>query len=348
MNRRRFLSWLAATLSGAALAKPGGGRHRVNVAAIQMAPELGNVTANRAQAESLVLEALRAGAELVLLPEFFTSAAAFHPSMLGAIEPFDGPSLRMLKGLARSGDAVVGGSFLALDGGQVFNRFVLAFPDGQVFQHDKDDPTFWEACYYRSGSDDGLLQTPLGPMGVALCWELIRRRTAERLRGRVVLNLAASNWWTLPDEAELDSPMWSANLQMLREAPGSFARLTGAPVIHASHAARFSAFFSPELPDVPYESSFLGESCITDAAGKVIARRPGEAGAGVVLADIEIGPVAPSDALPDRFWLPEEMPETWSESWGRWLETGADYYAEVTQPFIGTGEIREYAPPYLR
>jgi predicted amidohydrolase len=359
LQRRRFIEWLAAatllagqrplmaspdrTSDGAETAST------LRVAAIQMTPKLGAMDANLAQAEQLVRRAAAKDAALIMLPEMFTSAAAFHDDMIRAIRPVDGAPAQLLKDLARQEQVVVGGSFLAEDAGRVYNRFLLVMPDGTTLRHDKDFPTYWETCYYEKGNDDGVLTTPLGPMGVALCWEMVRSGTVERLAGKVRLLLAGSTWWTLPDEAPPDHPLRKVNLEMLMEAPPRLARMLGVPVVHASHAGPFAGFDSPELPDVPYRSVYLGEAMVTDAAGNVLARRKLNEGAGVVSADVvvPVNPV-PSEDVPDRFWLPEQMPQEWSDSWHRWFARGEDYYQTVTLPYLASGEIDEYVPPYMR
>lgn len=360
VSRRQFLQWVAAGLLLGGVgpgtgAGPAGGRtaaarpQKLKVAAIQMAPVLGDVKANLSQAERLVREAIGRGAQWVVLPEMFTSAAAFHEDMVRAIRPLDGEPARLLERLAREGNAVVGGSFLASEGSRVRNSFLLAFPDGTTYRHDKDVPTYWEACFYEGGEDDGALETPVGPVGVALCWEMVRSGTARRLSGRVGLLLAGSTWWTLPDEAPADNPLRAVNLAMLQEAPRRLARMLGVPVVHAAHAGPFEGFDSPELPDVPYRSVYLGGTVIVDAAGNLLARMDPEGGAGVIIADIELTPEPlPSEAIPERFWLPEEMPPEWKDAWNRWLPRGEDYYRTVTLPFLETGELPEYVPPYLR
>jgi len=351
IDRRRFLGYLGAGLMMGAskLTGAGTGTQRSRAAALQMTPKLGDVAANLAQADQLIDEACRRGAEWVLLPEMFTSAAAFHPDMIGAIRPLNSAPAQLLRDKARQYRVNIGGSFLARDGNAVFNSFLLFLPDGSYFRHDKDQPTYWETCFYADGSDDGVLKTPAADVGVALCWEMIRSRTARRLQGKVRLLLAGSTWWTLPNEADLNHPYRKANLEMLQQAPVKLARMLGAPVIHASHAGPFSGFDSPELPDVPYESVYLGESMVCDAGGEILARRSVEQGAGVVMAEIDI-PDAPMpvDPVPERFWLPEQMPQEWKEAWTRWLPRGADYYRTVTLPYLATGTLQEYVPPYLR
>ena len=110
----------------------------IRVAAIQMRAKAGAVAANLTYVESVVREAFRRGAEWVILPEFFTSTGAFGPSMLSAWLPLEGPALELLRKLAREHNGVVGGSFLAKSGRDCFNSFLLVFPDGQYYRHDKN------------------------------------------------------------------------------------------------------------------------------------------------------------------------------------------------------------------
>jgi predicted amidohydrolase len=351
IDRRDFLRILAA---GAAMAMTGAAgaantSRRIRAAAIQMSPKLGGVEANLAQAEQLLDEAIRRGADWIVLPEMFTSAVAFHEAMISAIRPIDGTPAQLLRNKARRHKVNIGGSFLAEDGNKVFNSFLLFFPDGSSYRHDKDQPTYWESCYYQNGGDEGVLHTPAGNIGVALCWEMIRSRTARRLRGKIQLLLAGSTWWTLPDEADTVHPYRQANLDMLRQAPPRLARMLGVPVIHASHAGPFSGFDSPELPDVPYDSVYLGETMICDAQGNMLARRSLQEGAGVIMAEVEM-PAAPQpiETIPERFWLPPQMPQEWKDAWTRWLPRGEDYYRTITLPYLTNGVLEEYIPPYLR
>jgi hypothetical protein len=54
--------------------------------------QFADVEANLKRAEELLDKAFAMGCEMVILPEFFTSAVAFHPDMLNAALPFDGPA----------------------------------------------------------------------------------------------------------------------------------------------------------------------------------------------------------------------------------------------------------------
>jgi len=308
---------------------------RLRIAAIQMNAEMGDVAANLHKAERLVHETFGRGAEWVILPEFFTSAMAFHPKMLDAARLIDGEPLRLLKDLAKQHGGVVAGSFLALRGDDAYNTFALAFPDGSVFFHDKDQPTMLENCYYIGGTDDGVLDTDAGPVGVALCWEMIRSRTAARLLGRVNMVVGGSCWWDLPDDAPPDRAAFrTRNLALLAATPARLATMLGVPVIHASHCGSFQGFALTDRASArPYISRYLGEAQIVDGSGQVLARMTREDGEGIVVAEITPGPVGvPQERVPERFWIPE-LWEPLLRAWERENTLGHEYYHRTARDF---------------
>ena len=307
----------------------------IRVAAIQMRAKVGAVASNISRAESLVREAFRRGAEWVILPEFFTSALAFAPSMLSAWLPLEGPALELLRTLAREHNGVVGGSFIAKSGKDCFNSFLLVFPNGQYYRHDKDLPTLWENSYYIGGSDDGVLATPAGPVGAALCWELIRSQTVRRLVGKVNFVVGGSCWWDmrLPVAARQYADDQARLRNYLRQAPGDLARRLGVPVVHAAHAGEFEGL-TPGNETVPYVSRFLGETQITDGQGNVLARLAYEDGEGVVTADIAPGRIEGDLApTPEGFWT-VELPAIVLQRWDQLNSLGRDYYATKFRPLL--------------
>lgn len=307
----------------------------MKVAAIQMNAEFTNVKANLEIAKRLASEAFQEGAELVIIPEFFTSAMGFHPKMLDVVRPLKGEPWQLLNQLAKKYNGVIGGSFIALREQKSYNTFVLAFPDGTNYYHDKDQPTMWENCYYLGGTDDGIFETELGNIGVALCWEFVRTRTAQRLLDHVDIVVGGSCWWTLP---ERDIPGYSSELretvlEMMEETPGKFARMLGIPVVHAAHAGDFEGE-TPLMPDIPYKSYYLGETQIVDGSGKILARLSREDGEGVILANIDLKKKwKPSEPIPDRFWIPD-MPQGLKQAWNIFNKHGEKYYLETTKPYL--------------
>ena len=308
---------------------------RIKVAAIQMRAVLGDLRANMGQAESLAVEAFRAGAQWVILPEFFPSAVAFHPKMLDVAQPIEGPAMRLLKGLATEYGGVAGGSFIAYRNGHCYNTFVLAMPDGSVYTHDKDQPTMWENCYYTGGNDDGVIGTGDFRVGVAMCWEFIRSRTARRLKDKVDVVVVGSCWWDLPDQRlpGFSDRVSQKNLEIMKDTPSRFARMLGVPVIHAAHAGEFQAGL-PLVPGFRYRSHYLGETCIVDGTGKTLARMSREQGEGYVMAEIDLGAkCSPSEPIPRSFWIPD-IPAPIRMAWAYQNLHGQRYYRKVTLPRI--------------
>lgn len=305
---------------------------KIRAAAVQMQPVLGDVDANLARAERLIRAAFEKKAEWVILPEFFTSGMAFHPVMLDAARPVEGEPLQLLQRLAREYCGIIGGSYLAVRGSHIYNTFALALPDGSVRFHDKDQPTQWENCYYIGGSDDGLLDTPIGTIGAALCWELIRTRTVKRMINQVELVVGGACWWGLPDYVPPEHPLHTENLMLLRSVPVTFSRLMRVPVVFASHAGDFKGYKPPDETTLQHRP-YMGETQIVDGHGNVLAHMTRDDGEGVIVADITPGMVdVPPIPLPERFWIPE-LTAPYLSAWDELNRFGEAYYQRVTMPY---------------
>lgn len=278
----------------------------MRVAAVQLDVKLGDVDTNLAECERLAQEASRAGAELVALPEFFSTGAVFNPEVADGIRPYDGEPTQMLKAVASSAGIFLGGSFLCRDpDGEVRNAYLLVGPDGEIRgRHDKDLPTMWENAFYVGGTDDGVIEAGPFVAGIAVCWEFMRSQTARRLRDKVDVVIGGSNWWSFPPwkPRSVFERLERTNAATARRAPSALGPLVGAPVVHGAIAGEFAAKM-PELPVIPYRGHFQGGALVADAHGTILASRSRDEGAGFVVADVEIGRVPPTDTIPNRYWL---------------------------------------------
>lgn len=278
----------------------------MRVAAIQLEPVIADVAANLRASERLAEEAARAGAELIALPEFFTTGIAFRPELADSALAPDGAALQMLRGVAMRHRVRIGGSFLCRDGdGDVRNAFMLVRPDGVLAgRHDKDLPTMWENSFYVGGRDDGVIDADGLTVGAAVCWEFMRTQTARRLRGRVDLVVGGSGWWSLPHwpPNAVTRRLEGRNARLANRVAECFARHVGAPVVHAAHMGGIECPM-PWLPGPSYRGHLEGGAVIVDAHGRVLARRPRQAGPGFAIADVQPGRITPPERIPDRFWL---------------------------------------------
>jgi len=179
----------------------------------------------------------------------------------------------------------------------------------------------WENAFYAPGHDDGVIPLPDGSAaGVALCWELIRSGTARRLRGRVDVVVGGSCWSSVPAwRPHAVTRRWeAANAVNAAQAPRTFARVVGAPVVHAAHCGEVACRM-PGTP-IPYRGHYEGQTMIVAADGGILARRAAKQGPGLALADVQLARQAPAEPLPDRYWLPRRGPlPTLARNWQRTL-----------------------------
>jgi predicted amidohydrolase len=280
----------------------------LKVAAVQLQAELGDVAENLRRCRELGDAAGQAGADWIVLPEFFTTGMGFVDELAGAALPPDGAGTQLLRELATRHGATVGGSFVCRDeDGHNRNAWFLVGPDGRVLgRHDKDLPTMWENCFYVPGDDDGVMRVGDLDVGAALCWEFMRTQTVRRLRGRVDLVVGGSAWWSIPPwpPQRLTRRLEAANARTAASVAPAMARAVGAPVAHAAHCGPVACGL-PLVPGVSYRGHFQGGTCITDANGGVLAWRGTDEGPGVVVADVRPGRRTPTLPVDDGsgFWL---------------------------------------------
>jgi predicted amidohydrolase len=310
-------------------------RTPTRVAAIQMTIRHGKIDDNLATAERLIEEAIRKGAKWIVLPEFFASGygSGNDPAQIDAARPIDGAPADLLKRMAQRGECFVGGSFLAQRQADTYNTFVLAMPDGSVRTHDKDTPSTGDEAsnYIGRIDDDGLLEVGEFRIGAAMCWELIRCRTARRLREKVDLVLAGTAYFV---SEEFDSSLTEQTYVILRRKPGQFARLVGAPVVLASGVGRVE-IGAYNNPNGKIKIEYMGASQIVNAAGETLAMRSQADGEGVAVADLEMGRFRPLDDVADRLWIPE-VPQFYNDVFHNNPPKGAKIYQDVVRPHRNT------------
>ncbi|HUY02594.1 MAG TPA: carbon-nitrogen hydrolase family protein [Rhodocyclaceae bacterium] len=157
---------------------------RTKIAAVQMisGPEVG---ANLVEAARLIEQAAAQGAKLVALPEYFPLIGASDAARLEAREQDgDGPIQRFLSETAkRHGIWLVGGSlpFVAADPAKQRNtclvydetgRRVLRYDKIHLFDFARGTERYDESLTIEPGSEVAVIDSPLGRIGLAICYDL--------------------------------------------------------------------------------------------------------------------------------------------------------------------------------
>ena len=157
---------------------------KIRIAAAQMISGP-SVADNLAEAERWVGEAVRQGASLVALPEYFPIIGATDAARVAARERLDaGPIQRFLSELARQhGIWLIGGS-VPLEASvpdKLRNSCLVYAPSGErvarydkihLFGFEKGAERYDEASFIEPGDTPVAIDTPLGRIGLSICYDL--------------------------------------------------------------------------------------------------------------------------------------------------------------------------------
>ena len=218
----------------------GAGRRAVKVVAIQPDVAIGDVERNLAHLEDLIRQAAREHEpDAIFLPESMTSKNVYDRRMRTVARPLDGSPLIMLQRMAREFDCV--------DRRRVHRDSRRRHPRhlrGRRARRDGAVPRQGPAVVLGEQlllgrQDDGVMDTSLGPVGIANGFEWGRTRTARRMLGRVRLLAGGMHFPSFPSWRLTKPWFWDrdhqALLQYARETPPRMARLLGVPAVHPSH-----------------------------------------------------------------------------------------------------------------
>lgn len=141
-----------------------------------------DINKTRLNALEMVSLAAQEGAELVVLPEMFTTPYT-NKSMKQNKEALDGPTAKALSdSAAKNGIYLIGGSFPEQSGEGLFNTCLVFDPCGNhIATHRKahlfdiDIPgkvSFKESDTFKAGDDVCVVDTEFGKIGIGICFDL--------------------------------------------------------------------------------------------------------------------------------------------------------------------------------
>jgi predicted amidohydrolase len=144
------------------------------VAAVQLAPVLGDLTGNVDRSIAAVERSVAAGAQIVVLPELATSGYVFErveETRALALSPTAEPFARLA---AAAGDAVVVIGFAETDGeGGLFNSAALLDASGVQAVYRKVHLWDQEKRFFTPGdARPPVVETAYGRIGVMICFDL--------------------------------------------------------------------------------------------------------------------------------------------------------------------------------
>lgn len=216
----------------------------VRVAMIQLDCSSDEPVVHRVTRTLALVDSVARDADMVVLPELWHVGAFDVDAAREHAQPIDGPLVEAMSALAREhGVWLHGGSFAELaDDGQHYNTSVLFGPDGALAASYRKVHLFGfdggETVLMSGGDELFVVETPLGPTGLATCYDL---RFPELFRalvdGGASAFLIASGWptprighWDVLTQARaIENQAWLLACNEVGQQPG--VRLGGHSVV---------------------------------------------------------------------------------------------------------------------
>jgi predicted amidohydrolase len=244
-------------------------------------------TLNLERYERFIQEAAAAGARLLVLPEaslqgfLFHDDRCFHADEVAyhweEAEPVPGPSTQLIASWAAEHDIWVVFGMIerqeAVAAPVLHNSAVLVGPQGVAGVYRKVHQPSEEVYLYRPGSDWPVFPTPLGAVGMMICYDQCFPEAARELTLRGAELLALPTAWARGDRGS-------------NERYDFFSRA------RAAENGRWLFQSNQVGPASNGEFVYLGCSRIIDPAGQIVAQSSGEE-EGLLVAQVEpvkIGP----------------------------------------------------------
>ncbi len=290
---------------------------KLTVAAVQMESRNDDWEGNRRRAEAHILEAVRAGARLVSLPEFALAGYVYDDTIWEAAEPLRGRTCQWLDGLCRQHGVYIATCILEKDGADFFDTFILCGPNGEVWSHRKIEPAACEAFFFKGGGlSPNVFDTPIGRIGIAICFDTSKTHTIRSLiQNRPEILLLQYSCPALPAFfLKGDRDNW---VEVYKNTAALYARRLAVPVVACNKTGRFSSTLPMSL-GLQFTADFVDTSVIVDARGEAVALISGKSG--VACAEVDLGhdhaPAA--EPLPrGRWFLPLTLVSRVSTEYGR-------------------------------
>jgi predicted amidohydrolase len=266
----------------------------VLVACCQIAPQIGDLEANRSRAARAVEAAAAEGARVVVLPELCSSGYVFRDAAeaRALAEPDDGPTTTGWAELARRHDLVIIGGFCEVDvDGVLRNSAALVDASGVRAVYRKAHLWDRESEVFTAGDDPPpVVSTDAGRIAVMVCYDLEFPEWVRlpALAGAQLL-AGPANWPAVPFAPD--------------QHPGEVVRVQANACVNRM----FVAGCDRHGPERGVE--WIGGSVIADPDGARIAGPPPDGGEALLLAECDLSVADDKRVSPHNDVLGDRRPE---------------------------------------
>ena len=143
----------------------------MNVALIQTNIIWENPAENRSVLEAKI-NSITNDIDLLILPEMFTSGFTMNPSSVA--ESMQGTTIFWLKNIAKAKNCAITGSLVIVENGNLYNRMVFVFPNGEIQHYDKKHlfTLAGEDKIYTSGKEKVIVNYKDFKICLQVCYDL--------------------------------------------------------------------------------------------------------------------------------------------------------------------------------
>jgi predicted amidohydrolase len=177
-------------------------KDKIKLALAQISSKRENKTENLRKIEEITKKAKSQAADLVIFPELSLTGYVIRDQIYELAETIPGPSTQKMEDLARrTGRYIIFGmpELSEKTKATVFNTAVFVGPEGYIGKYRKmylpTHSVFEEKRYFRPGYQTAVFDTPIGKIGLCICYDLFFPEVTRliRLKGaQLIVSISAS------------------------------------------------------------------------------------------------------------------------------------------------------------
>ncbi len=256
----------------------------INVGIIQMQSIPLEIDKNLAHAGQLIEKVCKDGAQLIVLPEFFSIGYSYSEDVMKLAEDrIYGKTISWLKQYAAEKNIHILTSIYEIEKGNYFNTMVMVEPNNSVQYYRKMNPFWQEFSLYQPGSSSGpgIFDTELGRIGGIICFDAFSREAYENLKNNHVDLVAIVACWgiprLMPGHPDLKYPkkmLEDFSYLATEVLPARYAKDLHVPVIHVGQGGISNTpvpipkYWPFSKPMEMCDGDFWGHSQIRNADGE--------------------------------------------------------------------------------
>lgn len=179
-------------------------KRKITVAAVQMYIEPNDIDTNLKKAKQLLKNVFtKKKCDLLVFPEDCITAPI--PYRLDLVQNESSDAIKLFQNLAiKYNTYLVCGSFTQKVGDKYFNTSLLINNKGKIIlRYQKNNLWIPERRYKTPGNDITVVKTPIGTIGIILCWDLAFSETCTKLAKLGVDIICCPSYWTVDDSGIL-------------------------------------------------------------------------------------------------------------------------------------------------